>query len=143
MPEDRRLAAIMFTDIVGYTTLMGKDEDKAFDMLARNRTIHQSFIDKFQGIQIKEVGDGMLACFPLATEAVRCAIEIQKACIFQLKARYHRPEPKFYPLNLASILLKEWASLHHSFLIILPTRQESSKYALSEIYHQECSLCSY
>jgi len=95
MPEDRRLAAIMFTDIVGYTTLMGKDEDKAFDMLARNRTIHQSFIEKFKGTQIKEVGDGILVSFPLATEAVRCAIEIQKACIGQkipLKIGIHEGE---------------------------------------------------
>ena len=34
MPEDRRLAAIMFTDIVGYTALMGRDEDKAYDGLS-------------------------------------------------------------------------------------------------------------
>jgi len=38
MPEDRRLAAIMFTDFVCYTVLMGSDEDKAFDMLRRNHT---------------------------------------------------------------------------------------------------------
>jgi class 3 adenylate cyclase len=44
MPEDRRLAAIMFTDIVGYTALMGKDEDKAFDMLARNHAIHVTML---------------------------------------------------------------------------------------------------
>ena len=81
--QQRRLAAIMFTDIVGYTTLMGKDEDKAFDMLSRNRSIHQSCIEKFNGTWIKEVGDGTLVSFPLATNAVRCAIEIQKACIGQ------------------------------------------------------------
>ena len=40
MPEDRRHAAIMFTNIVGYTALMGTDEDKAFDMLKRNHNIH-------------------------------------------------------------------------------------------------------
>jgi class 3 adenylate cyclase len=45
MPEDRRLAAIMFTDIVGYTALMGSDEDKAFDILKRNHTIHENLIN--------------------------------------------------------------------------------------------------
>ena len=39
MPEDRRHAAIMFTDIAGYTSLMGKDEDKAFDILRRNHSL--------------------------------------------------------------------------------------------------------
>jgi len=45
MPEDRRLAAIMFTDIVGYTALMGSDEDKAFDILKRNHTIDENLIN--------------------------------------------------------------------------------------------------
>jgi class 3 adenylate cyclase len=39
MPEDQRLAAIMFTDIVGYTALMGRDKDKAFQLLRKNREI--------------------------------------------------------------------------------------------------------
>jgi class 3 adenylate cyclase len=37
--QERRLAAIMFTDIVGYTALIGSDEDRAFDVLAKNREI--------------------------------------------------------------------------------------------------------
>ena len=78
MPEDRRHAAIMFTDIVGYTALMGRDEDAAFDMLSRNHTLHQTLIEKHNGILIKEVGDGTLASFPLASNAVRCARDIQK-----------------------------------------------------------------
>lgn len=78
MLEDRRLAAIMFTDIVGYTKLMGSDEDKAFDMLARNHTIHETLIKKHNGSLIKEIGDGTLSSFPLASNAVRCAMDIQK-----------------------------------------------------------------
>jgi len=80
MPETRKHAAIMFTDIVGYTKLMGSDEEKAVDMLTRNRSIHQSCIEKFNGTLIKEIGDGMLASFNLASEAVRCAMEIEKQC---------------------------------------------------------------
>ena len=98
MPEDRRLAAIMFTDIVGYTALMGSDEDKAFDMLKRNHSIHESLIQKHNGTLIKEVGDGTLASFPLASDAVRCAIEIQKTCEEQnipLKIGIHEGEMVF------------------------------------------------
>jgi hypothetical protein len=43
----------MFTDIVGYTRLMGSDEEKAVDMLSRNRSIHQSFLEKFNGTLIR------------------------------------------------------------------------------------------
>ena len=78
MPEDRRHIAVMFTDICSYTALMGSNEDKAFDMLKRNHTIHATLIDKHNGTLIKELGDGVLASFPLASDAVRCAMDIQK-----------------------------------------------------------------
>jgi len=96
--EDRRLAAIMFTDIAGYTALMGKDEDQAFDLLKRNHTLHESLIIKYNGSLIKEIGDGTLASFALASDAVRCAIEIQKACKEQnipLKIGIHEGEMVF------------------------------------------------
>ncbi len=76
--QERRLAAIMFTDIVGYTTLMGSDEDHAFEVLHKNREIHTQLIQKFKGTLIKEMGDGMLISFDQASEAVRCAIDIQQ-----------------------------------------------------------------
>ena len=77
MPEDRRLAAIMFTDIVGYTALMGSDEDKAFKILRKNRQIQRPIIKKYGGKWLKEMGDGILASFHTASDAVRCACEIQ------------------------------------------------------------------
>ncbi|MFC2124723.1 adenylate/guanylate cyclase domain-containing protein [Bacteroidota bacterium] len=93
--EDRRHIAVMFTDIVGYTALMGSDEDKAFDMLKRNHTIHATLIKKHNGKLIKEVGDGTLASFPLASDAVRCAMDIQKEARSQkipLKIGIHQGE---------------------------------------------------
>ena len=98
MPKDRRHASIMFTDIVGYTSLMGSDEDRAFEVLSKNREIHQKLVGKYHGTIIKEMGDGMLISFDLASEAVRCAIEIQKACKSQeipLKIGIHEGEMIF------------------------------------------------
>jgi len=79
MSEDRRLAAIMFTDIVGYTALMGSDEDTAFKTLRKNRTIQRPIIKKYRGEWLKEMGDGILASFHTASDAVRCAGDIQHA----------------------------------------------------------------
>lgn len=78
--QQHRLAAIMFTDIVGYTALMGSDEDNAFEVLKNNRDIHTQFLKKYHGTLIKEMGDGMLISFDIPSDAVRCAIEIQIAC---------------------------------------------------------------
>lgn len=75
--EDRRLAAIMFTDIVGYTALMGSNEDKAFQLLRKNRDLQRPLIKKYRGEWLKEMGDGILASFNTASDAVRCAGEIQ------------------------------------------------------------------
>ena len=76
----RKHAAIVFTDIVGYTAIMGSDEDKAFEMLCRNKEIHTQIIQKYDGTLIKEIGDGLLISFDLASDAVYSAIEIQKQC---------------------------------------------------------------
>ena len=78
MHSSRQLAAIMFTDIVGYTALMGKDEQKAFELLDKNRQIQKPIIEQYNGRWIKELGDGVLAQFNSAYDAVQCAIEIQK-----------------------------------------------------------------
>jgi len=77
--QNRQLAAIMFTDIVGYTALMGHDEEKAFEILKQNRSLHHPLIEEYNGRWIKEIGDGILTCFNTATDAVLCAGNIQKA----------------------------------------------------------------
>ncbi len=53
----RKLAAIMFTDIVGYTALMGEDEPKALQLLQKNREILKPIIKQFHGEWLKEMGD--------------------------------------------------------------------------------------
>ncbi|WP_297798671.1 adenylate/guanylate cyclase domain-containing protein [uncultured Eudoraea sp.] len=87
MPAKRKLAAIMFTDIVGYTALMGSDEDKAFEVLEKSREIHIKSINQFKGKLIKEMGDGMLAQFDSAIDSVLCAIEIQKQARQQIEEK--------------------------------------------------------
>ncbi len=96
MPTHRQLAAIMFTDIVGYTSLMGYDEQKAFNILNKNRTIQKPIIEKFNGRWIKELGDGVMASFNTVSDAVYAAIKIQDACNaskeFQLRIGIHQGE---------------------------------------------------
>lgn len=73
----RQLAAIMFTDIVGYSALASQDEEEALILLNINRNHQKPIIEKY-GIFIKEMGDGVLARFSSAYDSVRCAIEIQE-----------------------------------------------------------------
>jgi class 3 adenylate cyclase len=99
MSASRQLSAIMFTDIVGYTALMGEDEQKAFSLLHKNRQIQQPVIKQFNGTLIKELGDGILAIFKTATDAVLCADAIQQACMsvpgLQLRIGVHLGEVIF------------------------------------------------
>ncbi len=79
MTQQRKLAAIMFTDIVGYSTLMSKDEAQALQALDRNRELLKPLIEGSNGEWLKEIGDGTLSSFASAVEAVQCAIQIQAA----------------------------------------------------------------
>jgi adenylate cyclase len=78
MSQTRQLAAIMFTDIVGYTSLMGKDEYKAMELLKLNRDIQKPLIEQYNGKWLKEMGDGVLASFNTVSDAVNCAKNIQE-----------------------------------------------------------------
>jgi len=85
--QQRRLAAIMFTDIVGYTALMGRDVDKALELLRKNREIQKPLIEKHDGKWLKEMGDGVLAQFNSAIDSVLCALEIQKLARAELDGK--------------------------------------------------------
>jgi hypothetical protein len=99
MSQSRQLAAIMFTDIVGYTALMGNNEQKAFELLRKNREIQKPIIEEFGGRWIKELGDGVMASFPSVSNAVYAAIKIQEACYnakaFELRIGIHQGEVVF------------------------------------------------
>jgi adenylate cyclase len=76
--SDRRLAAVMFTDIVGYTSLMQQDENNAINLIKRHRSVLERHTRKYRGEILHYYGDGSLSIFPSALEAVECALEIQK-----------------------------------------------------------------
>jgi adenylate cyclase len=99
MSQSRQLAAIMFTDIVGYTRLMGNDETKAIEILKINRELQKPIIENFNGNWIKELGDGVMASFNTVSDAINAAIKIQEACNavheFQLRIGIHLGEVVF------------------------------------------------
>src|SRR5271170_3460883 len=82
MTETRKLAAILVSDVVGYSRLAGADEDR---ILARLRTLHSDLMDPtiavHHGRVVKRTGDGSIVEFRSVVDAVRCAIEAQNAMV--------------------------------------------------------------
>jgi class 3 adenylate cyclase/pimeloyl-ACP methyl ester carboxylesterase len=89
----RELAAIMFSDVAGYTLIMGRDEDKAIRALADHRELLRKLLPMFNGRLIGEIGDGTLSSFHSALDAVNCARKVQSALLddseFQLRIGIH------------------------------------------------------
>ena len=78
MSQHRQLAAIMFTDIEGYTAIMQRDEDQAILLRDRHRDILQQKHTEFNGRVIQYYGDGTLSIFHSAVQAVECALQMQQ-----------------------------------------------------------------
>ena len=96
--KNRRIAAIMFTDIVGYTALMQKDETAAMAMRVRHRSTFQKNHDAHAGEIVQYYGDGTLSTFSSAVKAVECAISIQQAL------QKEKPVPIRIGLHLGDIV---------------------------------------
>ena len=80
MPETtRKLAAIVFTDIVGFTKLAAENEPMALELLEKQRELLKSIVYEYKGEWLKEMGDGLLLSFGTNHDAVDCAIAIQNA----------------------------------------------------------------
>lgn len=77
--KNRRIAAIMFTDIVGYTALMQQDEKTAVALRMRHRKAFKSYHKIYHGEIVQYYGDGTLSVFSSGVEAVECAIALQTA----------------------------------------------------------------
>ncbi len=81
-PVERRLAAILAADVAGYSRLMGADEEGTLERLkAHRRELVDPKIKEHRGRIVKTSGDGMLVEFPSVVDAVRCAVEMQRAML--------------------------------------------------------------
>ena len=76
MKGNRRLAAVMFTDIIGYSKLIALDEDQTVDFLVDSKNSQKQIINKFRGMVWKDLGDGIMASFNTIRDSVKCAEQI-------------------------------------------------------------------
>ncbi len=75
----RKLAAVMFTDIVGYSALTHRDEDLAIRLVEEHRRLLRPIFAEFRGREIRTIGDAFFLEFASALDAVQCAIRVQRA----------------------------------------------------------------
>ncbi len=78
MSQSRQLAAIMFTDIVGYTAMMQADEQKAVAVIKHYNTTLEKLVSQYNGQVLNYYGDGSLCIFSSATDAANCSLAVQK-----------------------------------------------------------------
>ncbi|MCG8306319.1 MAG: adenylate/guanylate cyclase domain-containing protein [Cytophagales bacterium] len=88
--SQRQLAAIMFTDIVGYTAMMQRNEQETIEIVERQRSILKEKAKRYRGEITQFYRDGNLILFQSVLQAVQCAISIQEAS---------HPDP-FIPLRI-------------------------------------------
>lgn len=79
MPSKRHLAAIMFTDIAGYTAMMQRDEQEGLAKANRYREVLRQRVEEHHGKVVQHYGDGSLSIFQSAVESLECALAIQKS----------------------------------------------------------------
>lgn len=99
--QKRQLQAIMFTDIAGFTKMMGSDSKKALHLVSDNRALQKPLIEQYGGKWLKEMGDGVLASFTSAYNAVKCAINIQQ------QANEHLTNKIRIGIHLGDVTLEE------------------------------------
>ena len=101
MPSTRQLAAILFTDIAGYTAMMQRHEQSAIKMVKHHRAVLEKTVDEFEGNVIEFYGDGSLCIFTSITKAMHCALSIQQ----QMQAE--PPVPLRLGLHIGEVIYED------------------------------------
>src|SRR4051812_41388134 len=99
MPQHRQLAAVMFTDIEGYSAIMQQDERKALALKDRHREILEKEHKRFDGRVVQYYGDGTLSVFHSAVLAVECGLAMQ------LSFRQHPDVPVRIGIHIGDIVI--------------------------------------
>ncbi len=105
--EQRRLAVVMFTDIVGYSSLTQKNERLALELLEEHRKIVRPIVARHNGREIKTIGDAFLIEFESALEATQCAIDIQKTLHDHNQSTVERRVHLRIGIHLGDVLQRE------------------------------------
>ncbi len=106
---ERRLAAILMADVVGYSRLMGKNEDGTHLALkAVQREVTDPKVAEHRGRLVKTIGDGLLVEFASVVDAVRCAVDIQRAMALRnVRAAADDPIVFRIGINLGDIISED------------------------------------
>ena len=111
VPEEkieRKLAAILCADVVGYSRLMGEDDAATLRMLTEYREVFFQQIDRFRGHLVNAPGDSILAEFTSALEAVECAIAVQQELEARNKPRDEARKMRFrIGINLGDVIVAD------------------------------------
>ena len=93
--EERKLAAIMFADIAGYSRMMSTDEDQTLELLKDFEELSAPIVTSFQGKIIKKIGDEIFCEFSSSKNAVDAALKIQESI-----SKYNDSRPKDFQLSV-------------------------------------------
>jgi class 3 adenylate cyclase len=105
---ERRLATILSADVAGYSRMMGEHEEATVQALRGHRAVFDALLKQHHGRIFNTAGDAVLAEFPSAVEAVRCATEIQSA--LQTRNEHLPPEQKMQfrmGINVGDVVVQE------------------------------------
>jgi adenylate cyclase len=104
----RRLAAILAADVVGFSSLTGRDEEGTLERIkSLRRDVIERKVQEHHGRVFKTTGDGVLIEFPSPIEAVRCAVAVQEALASQASQEPAHALRLRIGINLGDIIIEE------------------------------------
>ncbi|MEE8289657.1 MAG: winged helix-turn-helix domain-containing protein [Nitrosomonadaceae bacterium] len=105
-PLERRLSAILYADVAGYSRLTGEDEERTHRILSANLDLFSEAIRTHNGKVVHYAGDAILAEFATVTEALSCAVEVQRELRERDTAHPNSPSVQFrIGINLGEVIV--------------------------------------